>query len=63
MPEGSAALELLIHGGVVGVLADIAEQFDGQFQLLAVDRVGAVGEIVGEPAQHVDVVVGDLDAQ
>src|SRR5690606_32802831 len=48
---------------VLGVLTDVAEQFDGQLQLIPVDGVGAVADVVGQAGQYVDVVVGDVDLQ
>ena len=61
--ERLVGVERLLDGAVLGVVADVADQFDGQLELVAVDGVGAVGDVVGESAQHVDVVVGDLDLQ
>ena len=56
-------VQRLVDDGVLGVFADVPEQFDGELQLVAVDGVGAVGEVVGEAGQHVDVVVADVDLQ
>src|SRR6185369_4262705 len=53
----------VLDGGVLGVDTHVLEQFDGQLELVAVGGVGPVGDVVGDAAQHVDVVLGDLDPQ
>lgn len=45
------------------VVADIAEQLDGQVELLTVHRVRPVGKIVDQPTEHIDVVVGNGNRQ
>src|SRR4051812_13404310 len=56
-------VERLVDGGVLGVIAYVPEEFDGELQLVAVDGVGAVGEVVGNAGEHIDVVVADVDSQ
>src|SRR5690606_14233299 len=38
----------------------VGEQLDGQVELVDVDRVRALGQVVGQAGQHVDVLVGGL---
>ena len=40
-------VQRLLDDVVLGVFADIPEQFDGQLELVAVHGVGSVGEVVG----------------
>ena len=46
---------------VVGEICCIGEQFDGKLQLLGIYDVRALGEVVGDAGQNVDVLVRDLD--
>ena len=63
LAQRPARFEGLVDRALLGVVADIAEQLDGQVELLTIHGVGAVGKVVGQPAEHVDVLVGDLDRQ
>lgn len=51
----------LLGGVVVGEICCIGEQFDCEFQLLGIYDVRALGEVVGDTGQNVDVLVRDLD--